>query len=114
MTWALTYPLVKEFGYIGVGIASALVASTSLGTIYFVKKQLPIKVGSNVLGPLLVSIVMFASLKYFFQITSTSFPALILAIIMGAVIYLVSSLAIFRKSLIDDALVIINSIINKK
>ena len=43
-TWLLTYPLVLKYGYIGVGIASAIVASTSLLTVYFVKKEIPVTV----------------------------------------------------------------------
>lgn len=113
-TWVLTYPMILKFGYLGVGIASAIVASTSLGTIYFVKKEIPISIGKNVLGPLLISIVMFFSMRFLSQITDNTFPSLILTIIVGASIYLISSLAIFRKNLINDSLVIINSIVTKK
>lgn len=112
-TWLLTYPLITRFGYVGVGIASAIVASTSIMTIYFVKKELPIHVGKNILGPLFVSIVMFFSIRFLSQIMNQSFPSLILMIIIGAAIYLISSFAIFRKSLINDAIIIINSIVKK-
>lgn len=112
--WILTYPLIVHFGYVGVGIASALVASTSLATIYFVKKEIPIRVGFNIAVPFLISVIMFFSVRFLLQIMSQNFPSLILAIIAGASIYLISSLALFRKNLINDSLVIINSIVNKK
>lgn len=113
-TWLLTYPLVRHYGYLGVGIASAIVASTSLGTIYFVKKEIPIKVGKNVLGPLLISLLMYFSMRFLSSILHPSFPSLILIMITGGLIYLISSFAVFRRSLINDALVIVNSIITKK
>lgn len=113
-TWLLTYPLVVKFGYVGVGMASALVASTSLATIYFVKKEIPISVGKNVLGPLAMSILMFFTMKFLSQFMTHNFPGLILTMMVGAIVYLSASFAIFRKTLITDALVIINSIVNRK
>ncbi|MDP2632913.1 MAG: oligosaccharide flippase family protein [Candidatus Curtissbacteria bacterium] len=113
-TWLLTYPLVVRFGYVGVGMASALVASTSLATIYFVKKEIPISVGKNVLGPLAMSILMFFTMKFISQFMTHNFPGLILTMMIGAIVYLGASFAIFRKTLITDALVIINSIVNRK
>ncbi|HSX18658.1 MAG TPA: oligosaccharide flippase family protein [Candidatus Saccharimonadales bacterium] len=113
-TWILTYPLITRFGYIGVGISSAIVASTSIAMIYFVKKEIPIKVGKNILGPLFISMVMFFAMRFLLQIMNNNFPSLILTVIIGASIYLISSFAIFRKSLINDSMVIVNSIISRK
>ncbi len=112
-TWLLTYPLVIKFGYLGVGIASAIVASTSLLTIYFVKKEIPVTVAKNIIGPLFISVIMFASMRFLLQITAESFPSLILTIFVAITIYTISALAIFRKNLISDSLVIVNSIVKK-
>lgn len=114
ITWALTYPLVMKYGYLGVGIASALVASTSLGTIYFVKKEIPVSVFKNIAGPLFISVVMFLAMRFLAQIMGSGIPSLILTIIAGAAIYLISSFALFRKNLIDDAMIIVNTIVSRK
>lgn len=113
-TWALTYPLVVRYGYVGVGIASALVAISSISTIYFVKKQIPITVAKNILGPLFISTLMYFSIRLMQSVMENSFPSLILTIIAGAIIYFTVSIAIFRKQLIDDAMTIIKSLMFKK
>lgn len=113
-TWGLTYPLVLKFGYLGVGIASALVASTSIATVYFVKREIPITVGRNVIGPLFISVLMFLVVKAISPYLAQSIAGLILTIIIGAIIYFASSFAIFRRHLIKDAMVIIDSLLYKK
>ena len=113
-TWVLTFPLVIRFGYIGVGIASALVSVSSIATVYFVKKQIRLKIAKSVIGPLLISILMFLSIKTLQTIFSQTLSDLILTIIIGGLIYLCASFAIFRKRLIEDAMIIINSMIFKK
>lgn len=113
-TWALTYPLVVRYGFIGVGIASALVSVTSIATIYFVKRGLPVSVGKNIFGPLFISIVMFLIVRILTTNYISSIAGLILIIIVGAIIYFTISLAIFRRHLIEDSMTIINAIIFKK
>ena len=112
-TWLLTYPLVLKFGYIGVGLASALVAVTSISTIYFVKQQMPVSVGKNIFGPLSLSVLMFFAVRSLQSIIATNILGLILLIVLGAIIYFVLSLAIFKKHLIEDAKIILGSLISK-
>lgn len=114
ITWALTYPLVVKMGYIGVGIASALVSVTSLATIYFVKREIPVKISKSIIGPLLVSTLMFLCIKAVQNVFSGGISDLILTILIGSVIYLSASFAIFRRRLVEDAMIIINTMIFKK
>lgn len=111
--WVLTYYLVLKFGFIGVGLASALVSITSATTIYFVKKEIPITVGRNIAGPLFISILMYLCVHAFIKYLPQNIFGLILAILIGAIIYFVVSLAIFKKHLMEDAAVIIRSILAK-
>ena len=113
-TWLLTYPLVLKFGYVGVGIASAIVSLTSAATVYFIKKQIPVSVGKSIFGPLVISILMFFCVKILQTIFPKSLSDLIVTIIMGMIIYLGASFAMFRKKLLEDAMIIINSMIFKK
>lgn len=110
-TWILTVPLVTKYGYVGVGIASAIVSVTSLATIYFVKKQIPVSIGRSIFGPLLVSALMFFSIRAILNFMSNNIPGLILTILMGAIIYFTISFAILRRHLTADAKTIINAII---
>ena len=112
-TWALTIPLVLRFGFIGVGIGSALVAATSISTIYFVKKEISISVSKSIFGPLLISAIMFLIIKSFQNALPQNLFSLILIIFGGAIIYFAMSFAIFRNHLKEDFLVITKSLIGK-
>lgn len=112
-TWILTIPLVLNFGFIGVGIASAIVASTSLATIYFAKKEIPVSVGKSIFGPLLVSAVMFVSVLAIQETMAPSILGLIVTMIIGAAIYLTVSFAILKKHLVEDVRIILTSLFLK-
>jgi O-antigen/teichoic acid export membrane protein len=113
-TWGLTIPLVLRLGYIGVGVSSALVAASSILTVYFVKKQIPISVSKNILGPLFISILMYFSIRLLQTVMQNNVPSLILTIIVGAIIYFTVSFILFKKQLVDDAMTIIKSLLFKK
>lgn len=112
-TWLLTVPLVLRFGYVGVAMASAMVAATSLATIYFVKKEFPITITKNIIGPLFVSLVMFFLVKGLLMTFPKNVLGMMLAIVLGAGIYFIISLAIFKRHLVEDATIIVKSIILK-
>lgn len=112
-TWLLTVPLVFKFGYIGVGIASAVVAASSVATIYFVKKELQISVGKNIVGPLFTSIIMFFLVKSIEVSLPKNIFSIIFSIIFGAIIYFVISLSIFKKHLIEDSKTILKSLVKQ-
>ena len=114
LTWILTIFFVVKFGYLGVALASALVATTSLLTIYFVKRQVPVTFANNVFGPLLISILMFLLTRVLANLIATNFLGLIFTVIFGVIIYFVMSFAILRKRLVEDTMIIINSLILKK
>lgn len=113
-TWVLTYLFIAKYGYIGVGVASVLVSVSSLLTLYFIKKEMQISVSKNIFGPLILSILMFTIVRSLASVFADSFIGLIITIMAGAIIYLITSFAIFKKHLIEDASVIINSLIFKK
>ncbi|KKR51412.1 MAG: Polysaccharide biosynthesis protein [Candidatus Curtissbacteria bacterium GW2011_GWA1_40_16] len=112
-TWLLTVPLVLRFGYVGVAMASAMVSVTSLATIYFVKKEIPVTIARNIFGPLVVSLIMFFVVKTLIITFPNNVFGMLLSVILGAGTYLVISLAIFRRHLVEDATIIAKSIILK-
>lgn len=113
-TWILTFPLVATFGFNGVAIASAIVSVSSLITIYFVKKQIPISVGKNILGPLFISILMFIIVRAVGDKIAGNFLGLIFTILTGVIMYTITSFALFKKHLLEDASTIIRALIFKK
>ncbi len=112
-TWVLTIPLVIKFGFIGVGIASALVASTSVVTIYFAKKSVSVNITKSVIGPLFISIIMFFYIKGLLILLPSGITSLIFSILSGAIIYLAISLLLFKNILKADLMVITKSIFFK-
>src|SRR3990167_8697269 len=113
-TWILTYPLVLIYGYIGVGIASALVAMTSIATIYFVKKEVKITVGRNIFGPPLISSLMCLIVRLITSTYVSNIVGLALTIILGAFIYLALSISILRKHIFEYTKNIENALIFNK
>lgn len=109
LTWATTIPLVMKFGYIGAGIASAVVATTSIFTIYFIKKDLNISVSKSIFGPLLLSIITFAVAKGLISYMPSTVVSLITTIIISVIIYFVLSFSIFKEHLKKDFKIIIRS-----
>lgn len=101
-TWFATYPLVKILGFVGVGIASALVASTSLATIYFASKEVKVKIGSNVFGPLIASAVMFLYIQMVFRVFGQNIYSATFAIFSAVIIYFMTTLLIFRDDLKEN------------
>jgi len=113
LIWVFTYPLVKAFGYNGVGIASAIVAATSIATVYFVKKEVNVKIGRNIFGPLIISIMMFIFVKSFLNILPQNIFGLLLAVTAGAIIYFVASFIMLGRHLLEDSMTIVKAIFTK-
>lgn len=112
-TWILTYPLIVKFGYVGVGMASAIVAVTSIATVYFVKREISVSVGKSIIGPLIISAIMFLVVKAIQNILPNNITSLMLTVFAGAVVYIILSFSIFRKHLFEDAMIIIKSLRGK-
>ncbi|PJE58372.1 MAG: hypothetical protein COU81_01095 [Candidatus Portnoybacteria bacterium CG10_big_fil_rev_8_21_14_0_10_36_7] len=114
LTWLSTYLLVIRFGYLGVGMASALVAGSTSVIIYFVKKNVPIQLIKNVSGPLLISILMFIVLIEFLKLLPVTFLSLALAILLGIILYSGLSLLIFRENLIKESRTVVAAFLGRK
>lgn len=113
LTWVLTIPLTLKFGFLGVGISSALVAATSALVIYFVKRELNVSVAKNILGPFFLSVVIFLVAKSLTTYLPTTPTSLVLTVILSAIIYITLSLIIFKEHLKKDFLTIIRSARNR-
>lgn len=99
LTWVLTYILVKTFGYIGVAMASAIVAASTSVTIYFVKKEIEISLIRNISGPTLASFAMFITVKIIEGVTNQNIFGLFSMIATGVISYLIFSYAIYGRQI---------------
>lgn len=113
-TWVLTIPLVMRYGFLGVGIASALIATTSLATIYFANKIVKVSVFKGIVGPLFVSLIMFVIVRSILIALPLNPYTLSLSIVLGVIIYVTISFFLFKKPLTSDLMLIIKSIFLKK
>jgi O-antigen/teichoic acid export membrane protein len=88
LTWALTPLGLKWFGFSGVALVSALVATTSLATIYMVKQVIDLRFLDQIWRQLIASIIMGTVLITFSNYWSQSFIWLGLGVLLGVIIYM--------------------------
>lgn len=87
LTWILTAGLVFKIGFVGAALASALVASTSVLVIILVRKVIPFSL-KNVLAPFLSAVLMGAVVYLLSQKLVFDFFSLALVVFLGGIIYL--------------------------
>ena len=87
LTWILTPIFVLSFGFIGVGIASAVISLTSILPILALKKFVKISIIKTIYRPLVASILMGFTVFIISQNLVTNILSLIFVIIFGALFY---------------------------
>lgn len=110
LTWVLTYFLVKQIGFLGVGVASALVAMSTSIVIIYVKKHIPISVGRNIFGPFIMSLLMFFVVKAIGQILPLNISGLLTMIIFGILTYLVLSVKLLKDNILEEIKIVLKAI----
>ena len=109
LTWVLTYALAIKFGFVGVALASAIVAASTSVIIFFIKRHIPITIGRNVFGPLLASFVMFVLTRALAAKIGHSSVGLILTIMAGALTYALLSVGMLGRNIVEQARLLIKS-----
>ena len=110
LSWLLTILLVKTFGFIGVGIASALVAASTSLVIYYAKKELPLNIAKNISGPLISSVAMFAIVKVSETLLPENIIGLMLMVLLGILSYGALSMKLLKQNLISEAKIILKAL----
>ena len=110
LTWVLTYLLVKQIGFIGVGVASALVAMSTSVVVFYVKKHIPISVGRNIFGPFVMSLLMFAVVKGLGQILPLNVFGLLIMIIFGVLTYFILSTKMLKNNIFEEVKIVLKAI----
>jgi O-antigen/teichoic acid export membrane protein len=89
LIWILTPIFIHLYGYNGVSVASFLVATTIVYTVYLVKKIISFKFLPSIAKPLASSFLMTIAI-YILSIFVSDFLSLIFVILIGALVYIIS------------------------
>ncbi len=87
LEWLLTPILTLYFGFLGAGIASAIISVTSIIPLLIIKRMIKIEVVKNIWQPILASIIM-ASFAYFLsRYFVSSFLSLLVLVLISGIFY---------------------------
>lgn len=106
-TWALTFTLIKFYGFTGVAIASAVISLSVVIVVFLVKRYIKFSLLKSVSVPFLGSAVMGIVLYFTVPLFVNNGITLILAIILGGVLYIGTTLLIGKNLVITDLKTII-------
>lgn len=101
-TWILTPIAIIFFGFNGVSIASALIATSLVLVIYLVKKHIDFSLYRTVSYPFLATLIMGIVLYFASQVLINNLFTLILMIIVGGILYFGIMILLARQELIAD------------
>lgn len=106
-TWVLTLILIRFFGFAGVAVASAIIATSVVLVVYLARRYVQFAIARPTMKPLLSGIVMTVVLYVTAPIFVTNIPTLILAVFEGAGIYFAVMFLIARKEVTADVKTVI-------
>jgi len=102
LIWILTPLFIHFYGYNGVSIASFLVTTTIVYTVFLVKKIIKFKFMPSIAKPLAATLLMTMIIYITSNIFVEDFPSLIFVILVGGLVYLVSLFILCGKELKAD------------
>ena len=102
LIWTLTPILIYMYGYNGVSVASFLVATTIVYTVYLVKKIITFKFLPSIAKPLASSFLMTIAIYILSNIFVRDFLSLIFVILIGALVYTISLFMLCGRQLRAD------------
>lgn len=101
-TWILTPALIIFLGFNGVAIASAIISTSVVLVVAIVKKYLKFSIFNAVFYPFFSSAVMGVFVYFLSRLLALSLPAVALIIILGAVVYFLTTYILAKDKLIAD------------
>lgn len=107
-TWLLTFVLIRFYGFLGVAVSSAIISTSVVLVVYITRKYIKFNVFRAITVPFLGSVVMGVVLYLVSPIFITNLLTLILAILLGGVLYIGTTLLVGRKLVIGDIKIILS------
>ena len=102
LIWILTPLFIHLYGYNGVSVASFLVTTTIIYTVYLVKKIINFRFLPSIIKPLAATVLMTIVVYIASNIFAKDFLSLIFVILTGGSVYLVSLFILAGKELKSD------------
>jgi teichuronic acid exporter len=102
LIWILTPIFIILYGYNGVSIASFLVTTTIIYTVYLVKQIVDFKFLASIIKPLIASLLMMAMVFVLSNLFAKNLLSLIFVILAGGIIYSFCMLILSGKELKAD------------
>lgn len=101
LEWILSPILTLFFGYLGVGMASALISVTSVIPILIIKRMIKVEIIKNIWQPILTSIVMAVVVFNIGQIFIYNLLSLVMVVLVGVLIYFGLIFLLAKKRIVD-------------
>jgi len=101
LTWALMPYLAVKLGFVGVSLAAAIIATSSIIVMYVIYRLVKVNFIQSLLAPTLASFFMGSALLVITPYL-TSLPRIIVTIFAGAFIYSISLYLLQGKQLFLD------------
>lgn len=87
LEWGLAPFLTLKFGFIGMGLTSALISFTSIIPVIIIKRMTDIKILDNIWQPLVSAGLMSLAIFYLSKVISPELPTIFIMILCGILIY---------------------------
>jgi len=108
LTWTLMPALSIKFGYLGVAVSVAIIATTSILTVILAKRQINFSLLRALKTPVIASVVLGFSL-FFMKGYLTSITGVALVTLISALIYFSACFVLEGKRLITDVTTLFKS-----
>lgn len=101
-TWIITPIFINFWGFNGVGIASALIATSVVLVIFIAKRFINFDVLNSILFPLIASFLMGLFVYFASIVLVKGIFSLIFMILLGAMVYFLCIFLLAKKQIISD------------
>jgi len=87
LEWGLAPFFTIKYGFIGMGISSALISFTSVIPLIIIKRMVSVGILENIWQPIIASVAMSVLIFYLNGVFPPELPTILLLILIGSVIY---------------------------
>lgn len=101
-TWVLTLLFIRFFGFVGVALASAIIATSAVFVVYLARREVKFEILRPIIKPFISGIVMATVLYLTAPLFIVNLLTLLLGIAGGAIIYFALIFLLAKKEIIAD------------
>lgn len=109
-TWVITPLAIRQFGFTGVSIASAIISLSVVGVIFITKKYISFSIGPALFSPTIATFVMGVVLFVLSPFIAVNLYYLFVLILLGILIYFAMMYMLARDFIISDIKLILTNL----